>query len=81
MAKSRKRHRDPVPSAAARSRLGVPGRTASPADLIPRAKPAIDLEVLPRESLQHQSDTPGPGRSRDFRGRGDVPGRFLGASA
>ncbi len=44
MAKSRKRHRDPVPSAAAPPRLGVPGRTASPADLIPRAKPAADLE-------------------------------------
>jgi len=44
MAKSRKGHRGRVPLAAGSPRLGVTRRTASPADLIPRAKPAIDLE-------------------------------------
>src|SRR5271166_7021 len=44
MAKSRKGHGGRVALAAVSPRFGVPGRTASPADLIPRAKPVIDLE-------------------------------------
>ena len=46
MAKSRKGRGGQLPFAAGSPRFGAPGRTTNPADLIPRAKPADDLETF-----------------------------------